>query len=160
MVAGRPQTEHDFWITQRNMMVNYGSLKKPEEYGSFCSEALQYTYATWPNDSWVETMSSYNAMDKDRCWQNGTVPLLLAQHNMGDDHAFEVSTIVTYWAIEGLFRHNVGNDAVALTLAHIEAMLTPTAAAFGGQAARRLLAVSTHRRPLQPQNVQSLEPFF
>ena len=67
-------------------------------------------------------MAAYNGMNHT-CWQNNTIPLILTVDH--PDPNFKVSTIVAYWAFEGMFRHGIGRDATTLSLAHIEAMLRP-----------------------------------
>ena len=121
---GQPQSEIDNWAQQRDAAINYRLLKPPAELKSTCSGLLQMLLSDWVNDSWAAANSPVNTMDK-RCWQNDTVPLKIGIGPANGN--FAVSTIVTYWSIEGLFQHNVGKDAVTLTLAHIEAMLGPPA---------------------------------
>ena len=121
---GQPQSEIDNWAQQRDAAINYRLLKPPAELKSTCSGLLQMLLSDWVNDSWAAANSPVNTMDK-RCWQNDTVPLKIGIGPANGN--FAVSTIATFWSIEGLFQHNVGKDAVTLTLAHIEAMLGPPA---------------------------------
>lgn len=124
----RPAAEVAFWVAQHDQIAADAqrSALPPAGYEKNVEcGMLQYLYSYAFNQSWAEAMANYWALNRDKCWENGTVPLTLtARQSLQQSDAFEVSTIVTYWSIEGLFRHNVSAAAVALTEAHTRAMVS------------------------------------
>ena len=103
-------------IPENRIQLNTLVRAKPKIYGS------------WPNFWARDINSGHVGQMVDRWVMNakdgfmGLVPLRIRAHHSEQIPPFSVSTINTWLAIEGMFRHRIESAVVAVTLGHIDGM--------------------------------------
>jgi len=85
----------------------------PHLFSMMCSEMP---------DTWVDAMVRHWVMNTETGFM-GPVPLDIRPPDCIENGVFAVSTISTYFVIEGMFRHHRDAEAIHCTLGHIDGML-------------------------------------
>ena len=73
-------------------------------------------------DDWAEKMSNRWVMNSEEGFL-GEVPINIRAKDSEQVWPFNVSTLTTWLAVEGMFRHHVDTDAIKCTLGHINGMV-------------------------------------
>jgi len=123
------KSDAEEWLSLKNKLLdempNHWEVDTPNYYGSGELKDvwnLSVFYSREMPDEWVEAMVENWVLDSEKGFF-GEVPLKIRAFDSKQIPPFNVNTINTWLAAEGMFRHHVDKPAIDVTLGHFKSMV-------------------------------------
>ena len=123
------KVDADEWLSLKEKLLeekpNQWEVDTPNYYGSGKLKDvwnLSAFYSPEMPDEWVEAMTNHWVINSEKGFF-GAVPLKIRAFDSKQIPPFNVNTINTWLAAEGLFRHHVDKPAIDVTLGHFAGMV-------------------------------------